>query len=1173
MEAQARRVLQEQRPDLNFDNLISQGYKPDEIFEAFRPGPTVASSKIIEDEARLVEDFNALRRTGANARQIAQYAAERTRAATGLGYEDLINRGMSNDDIIATLFSQESVVERQNPFLFKAARGVTRSAPGFAGAVAGGLTGAAVGGPFAPITSLLGTLIGGVGGSPAGEYLANLIYGPDTPVVPGQEFMARTGTFVGETIPFMFAPHVLAARMPSAQLSLLQHRVQQGERITPFDSLRLSAATRPKATLSAEGTSTLAGSVFAAAAQQTYFPGQPESIVPDLVGAGVGALTPARALNNAVTSLADNAVKAITNLGSKAETRSANMLADVVMRMYDEAGRDPQITIDRLKTTPLADLAERYGVDVGEIGTLVRAGDDPVLRDLFASIQNVSSTMGPTKARARQADMLMNLEGIGQIARIMSATGDPTLVQTAAQIEREVFTAGLQMNFDAHLARASETAKKLLIQNPLAQQEASEIINKALDDALSAANRQREKLYDAVDNSMPSPNGFTNFAARVAELDEDLKLVRNIDPFAKNAEDLKAQVAVLEEAQRSGADITVGDMRKLRKTMLANMRRAGAGPVPDKEAQRIWGELAESVMDDLMLRPEKTFAGTDPVILRMLSANDRALMEANAFNVAFYDVFGRAFPGQIIQKAASGGRRVPVELIAESFKRGSGDATDIRYRDVDDAVNLVVSRYPSPEAQEAADQTMMTLRSAQDTILRSIASRVVDRTDPDNPRIDLERLSSLMRADNPNGFGPALSRLTDLQNDLLNATTAEKLLQDVISGNAAAEEALQSQKFLTTLLKVDAGQAIGEAIGSPGSRPYNVDRGGFTGEADLGYLVNLAKRSSDPNLAVKGVVDTVLDRGIVYATNEDGSLSFREFRKFLTGPLGEKKGSVIDVLRREGAITAEQDINIRTMLREGEIIETALRGGKSDADASALLKDVSPINLVLIGRFLGAREGARLQNLAGMNTIQIPGYFAQLGGRIASRIPAAQKLDVFSRFMDDPEFARVVLERGVERQAAAASYSEMKALERTLNGFQNYLIKAGLITSTPAMLDVVGEFQGLIAPTELPGAAEAATLDQFVPETGLQIVSPAEMIARMPPSVPPRPAAGPAVAPSAPAPRAAPVGPPPPVTTPPAGRAAAPTGQSRAAYSAMFPSDIVSPLIQSQGIAGLMGPQ
>jgi hypothetical protein len=51
------------------------------------------------------------------------------------------------------------------------------------------------------------------------------------------------------------------------------------------------------------------------------------------------------------------------------------------------------------------------------------------------------------------------------------------------------------------------------------------------------------------------------------------------------------------------------------------------------------------------------------------------------------------------------------------------------------------------------------------------------------------------------------------------------------------------------------------------------------------------------------------------------------------------------------------------------------------------------------------------------------------------------------------------------------------------------------------------------------------------------------------------------------------VGPPPPVTTPPAGRAAAPTGQSRAAYSAMFPSDIVSPLIQSQGIAGLMGPQ
>ena len=105
---------------------------------------------------------------------------------------------------------------------------------------------------------------------------------------------------------------------------------------------------------------------------------------------------------------------------------------------------------------------------------------------------------------------------------------------------------------------------------------------------------------------------------------------------------------------------------------------------------------------------------------------------------------------------------------------------------------------------------------------------------------------------------------------------------------------------------------------------------------------------------------------------------------------------------------------------------------------------------------------------------------------------------------------------------------------------------------------------------DLLGAAEAAT-----PETGRLIVSPAEMIARMPPPVPPRPAAVAPVAPSAPAPpRAAPVGPPPPVTNPPAGRAAAPSG--RAGYAAMFPSDVVSPVIraqEAQGIAGLLGPQ
>jgi hypothetical protein len=1172
--AQARRILQEQRPDLNYSVLRAQGYTDQQMIDAFRPGPTVAAAERAGAD-KLKVDYNALlrivRRGSAGEEDIARYAAETMSPVTGKTYEDYRGEGLSNNQISELLFNEESVARKANPFLDRVARSTVEVSPMAAGAITGGVYGAT----FGPGTALVGAMVGGLTGAllVPGQDLSERVFGEDVPVPLDQQTADRAGRFVGETIPFAFAPYIAMARTPLAHLSLLKHRQQQGLSTTPFDSLRLAAAFRPKSLAATETVATGFGAFAAAKTQERYFQGEPDTIVPDLVGGVASALAPARQITAASTNLLEGAFSAIKNVTSSAEARATNNLADVVVGMYEASGRDPLVTIQRLKETPLSDLAQTYGVDIGQLSTLIRSGDDPVMRDLFATLQNVSSTLGPTRARAQQTEMLKTLEGLVEISRVMSSTGDPELLKSAAILQQEAFSATLQTNYDAHLSRAATLAKNILEDDPLASQKAGIVVADLIDASIVAANRQREKLYARVDDETLSPNGFTNFEQAVARLERDLGPVSDLAKFAENLPSLRRQVDQLAEKVAAGEDVTFGDMRRIRGAMLENMRRAGSGANPDPTAQRYWGQLAESVFDDLMFSPDEGFAALDRDSLGRLSENSRRLLEANQFNVAFYDVYGRAFPEEIIREAASGGRRIPPELINDRMRAGSGDATDLRYRQLDDAITLLKRNFPSPETSQAADDNLKTLRGSQDTMLRLIASRTVDLSDPNNPRVNADALQKLMRADNPNGIAPSLERFTDLKEDLENAITAENLLLGVVEKNAELVKSREGQLYLQRLLQegddtaMDVADSIAAAIGSPGARIFSEVRG-HEGEKNLINLINIAKGSDNPELALGGLVDTVLDRGITYSSGGAGPMNFSEFRKFMTESLGGKTASTLEVLRREGAITVEQDLNFRTLLREGEIVENALRSSGSDREAAEALQSVSVINLSLIGRFLGAREASRLQRIANVDGLIIPAMGARIGAQIAQRIPASRKMDVFSRFMDDPEFARFILEKGVARRGERLTAVQARNLTKQLNSFQNYLTRSGLIASAP-----------LLTGGDLP-EGERASFTQFPTGQGMDTQALQEFVATPPASqgmdiqtylnslsAPPQ------VAPSAPPP-AAPVQAPPP--GPPPGQQGA-VAQPGASYAALFPNDPIASILQQremqQGIGSLAGPR
>jgi hypothetical protein len=149
-----------------------------------------------------------------------------------------------------------------------------------------------------------------------------------------------------------------------------------------------------------------------------------------------------------------------------------------------------------------------------------------------------------------------------------------------------------------------------------------------------------------------------------------------------------------------------------------------------------------------------------------------------------------------------------------------------------------------------------------------------------------------------------------------------------------------------------------------------------------------------------------------------------------------------------------------------------------------------------------------------------------------------------------------LLERGVNQSARRRA-----TIDRRINAF---LVNAGL---QPAQSEVEETVENTRFRLPIVGAAEAATPDIAELEAYLQSVQP-------PAPAPATPAAAPQPTPAipsagAPPPAALPAGP------PPAPRAGGPSGAS---YSALFPNDPISPMLQQreiqQGIGSLMqGPR
>jgi hypothetical protein len=1131
-------------------------------------GPTRAAAANLRP-LKIDYDVEAAVQGGLTSADIAQYLADET----NYDYAGARAAGIGDDEIIAELSTA-----RRPTAAGAVAEGVTRGVVGGGPAMAGGITGAALGlqagtaaapflGPLAPAGPAAGFILGGTIGTIAGlvsgqgleSGLEDVGLLPEGPLTPDRRPLMEGGRTFGAGAPTIFAPGIAVRNMPLGPTAFLARQAPkttqapqtfaeagggivkrlgrgagaaiQGApvlddagrvlqpRFTPLDRILGTAAQSPRSFFAAE-TAALGSAAAAGTAAETADPGNTYLRMAAEITAGAAnpiALS-SRGMRAARTAIGNT-------LNRFSEGGRERLIGQKLFNILENAGEDPQAVIRALLADDeLSTLAAEAGVDLGARTPAIKTGS-PTLAALQRTIAQNNERVGPTVARAAE----QNLAGIAKLIDLMVELDDPSILAAAGQLRDDYYQSALQLRLDQASAQAAETAGRILSDDPTAGQAAGQAVEKLVRDSLKDARNQETALYARVD--LRQPAAVDNIATEFNTIREGLLPE---SPFPALI------TRFVNRTTADDAEVTLRDLTNFRSEMLSMARDArAAGSFRDAN---FYGRMAEAALEDIGLRAEARPGGIDPNIPMMRSPNERALANAYAFSKSLNDVFTRSFAGDVLATKRTGADRIPPELLAGRIFGTGGDATSFRIAQLEEAVQFMHKNSNffalSGNFAETSSARLGTLRAAEQDILRLAAQNSFN---PETGRVNPVSLARFMQNN-----AASLEKFPQLRSDLTDARTAEQLLRNVIDANSIEAKAIANQGALRAVLGNDetpAG-AIAIAIGEPGS--------GRSPDAvkNLRGLVKLVNTSGEiAPQARAGLKDAVLDRAIVYATSPEGEFNFNRFRNFLMEPMSRGQPSTIGVLRDGGILSDAEATRLNTFLREADRIQEAINAGGTKLDD--VLIDAPGATYDLVVSFLGSALG----RTAGERFTGRPGGLIEAGRGIKftqsifSRMPSTYFRNIVDEAVTNSEFMAVLLTKGRPQTVVA-----QRRFNNQLNGF---LTAAGLIA----------------LPEQEEGVIRGPVLDPFAGQAPADTAAATQDLQNYLDSVAPPPAAPPQVAPSAPPP-AAPVQAPPP-SPPPSQQGAA--AQPGASYAALFPNDPIASILQQremqQGIGSLAGPR
>jgi len=648
----------------------------------------------------------------------------------------------------------------------------------------------------------------------------------------------------------------------------------------------------------------------------------------------------------------------------------------------------------------LREILEAGGEDPDAVVALLREADlpgiqrtaaqktgSPAIAALEAKLREDSAKFGADSAKMAED----SLAAIENMVVALRGTGDPAAVRAAADLRARYFRTLLAGRVQSAEREAVEAAAKITNDTPASRAALSRQAETALEQAMKDARAAEGELWAKVP---------TDTRANAGEI------IATYDRLRGGMLPEEAMPPVVEgfitRMRSQQATTTSGEIMLFRSRALALAREAaGQGRANDA---RVFGNLAEAALDDM-----------DRIAVGPLNADYEA---ARTFSRELNETFTRTFAGQSMATNARGADRIPPELMLRRALGSGGEAGALRMRELEEATAFMT------EAGGAASQNLPVMLDAQQRMLRLAAA---DAVDPVTGRVSSTRIGKFIR-DNEE----MLNRFPEVRTDLEAAMNSEEGAKSIARMATGASREIEAKAAFSKVAAVEnPADAIKTAVGS--RNPTQ----------DVVALVKLARRGGPD--ATAGLRAAVWDHAIQRATSSTGEVSLEKMQAAFFNPIRPKQSSLVQIMQREGVMSADDVSRLQKLFGEAEKITKALA---TETNLDQVLS--GPDAMVdMVVRIAGARMGAGMSS-AGSSLIA-----ASRGSQFAR--------DIFAR-VPNLRIQGLIIEAAENPRLFAALLKKPKtAAEKVTIGRQihAYLLQAGLI-------DENDEGQGSPAPQTAP---------------------------------------------------------------------------------------------------------
>ena len=449
----------------------------------------------------------------------------------------------------------------------------------------------------------------------------------------------------------------------------------------------------------------------------------------------------------------------------------------------------------------------------------------------------------------------------------------------------------------------------------------------------------------------------------------------NVIKYAKKNRQINSLISqeqkdLVQDLTKERVPVSVNSLVEMRSLAL-NIGSAQLA-VGDRNSARIAFDFADAILKDINSVPE---------------GQDIAYDTARAFSKSLNDVFTRAFAGDILAKDKTRSTRLAPELLSSSLLRGGAEPTLLRIKQIG-----AVGKFAMDEGLPDAEGLSNTVSGTLEMMLRNARVAAID---PETGEVNTKLLKRWM---DQNKEVLDQQIFQGLRDDLNDVNSANVLLGDTRVKNKKFKKKLDDQFYFSKLLPKLGGAESPTYAAGLAVRGKNPIR-------DINNLVKLAQASDDPKAAMNGLKSSILESALTHAGGTSQSFSVRALADslFSNMPNARIKTNLTDYMVTKGIMTEPEAKTMKKFITELVKLEAADEMNKLGGLLEDGLNPMTDLYLRLVGSQLGASVGALIpgRSGAGQGIIE-SGAGVRAMMSIFRDVPQSMKMDVMGDLMTNP---------------------------------------------------------------------------------------------------------------------------------------------------------------------------